>query len=140
MTVLNTGSCLCEAVKYELHGKPVKCAVCHCDSCQQFSGSVFMANCWFKQNEFKIVCGRDSIQTYDERATVSGLTMKRSFCRICGSSLFQQTAQLQELGLVSVTSGTMDDRSDAQPTLEVWCRNRRQWLTLDHNGDKYETQ
>jgi hypothetical protein len=50
MTVLNTGSCLCEAVKYELLGKPVKCAVCHCDSCQQFSGSAFMANCWYKQD------------------------------------------------------------------------------------------
>jgi len=96
--------------------------------------------CTNRGQDFKIVHGRDAISTYDERGTVSGLIMKRSFCKICGSSLFQQTAQLQEAGLVSVASGTMDDRSDAQPTLEVWCRNRRQWLTLDHQGEKLEAQ
>ncbi|KAL3456258.1 Mss4-like protein [Aspergillus heterothallicus] len=140
MPTLNTGCCLCEAVRYELYGEPVKCAVCHCDSCQQFSGSVFMANCWYKQDDFKIVRGRDAIQTYDERGTNSGLTMKRGFCKICGSSLFQQTAQLQEAGIVAVTSGTMHDRSDVQPTLEIWCQNRRKWLSLGHKGEKLETQ
>lgn len=45
----NFGSCLCEAVKFKLYGKPLQCAVCHCDSCQQFSGSAFMVNCWYRK-------------------------------------------------------------------------------------------
>ncbi|KAL4876830.1 Mss4-like protein [Aspergillus karnatakaensis] len=136
----NFGTCLCEAVKYELYGKPEKCSICHCDSCQQFSGSAFIANCWYKNENFKIVHGHDSIQTYNERGTNSGQVLTRSFCKVCGSSLFQQTADLREAGLVSVASGTMDDRSDAQPTLEVWCRNRRNWLKIEHSGKKLETQ
>ncbi|KAL4789501.1 Mss4-like protein [Aspergillus venezuelensis] len=136
----NFGTCLCEAVKYELHGKPVKCAVCHCNSCQQFSGSVMMANCWYKEENFKIVRGLESVQTFHEKGTTTGGTMKRSFCKICGSSLFQQTAQLQKDGIISVTSGTMDNRSDAQPGLEVWCSNKRTWLTLEHQGEKFNRQ
>lgn len=46
----NAGSCLCEAVKFKLYGRPLQCAVCHCDSCQQFSGSAFMVNCWYRQD------------------------------------------------------------------------------------------
>ncbi|KAL2840015.1 Mss4-like protein [Aspergillus pseudodeflectus] len=140
MEPITTGGCLCEAVKYALYGKPVKSAVCHCESCQQFSGSVLMANCWFKEDRFKIIRGHDAIQTYNEPAAASGQSIMRSFCRICGSSLFQRTPQLQEAGLISVTSGTMDDRSGTEPTLEIWCRNRRSWLSLDHKGEKYETQ
>ncbi|KAL4804168.1 Mss4-like protein [Aspergillus unguis] len=135
-----SGSCLCQAVKYELLGKPIKCAVCHCDSCQKFSGSAFIANCWYKEENVNIVQGHDSIQTYHEQGTASGKPMKRSFCRACGSSLFQQTAALQEAGIISVASGTIDDRTDAQPSLEAWCSNRREWVAVDHQGEKLDTQ
>ncbi|KAL4907081.1 hypothetical protein BDW74DRAFT_150193 [Aspergillus multicolor] len=136
----NSGSCVCGALRYELYGKPIKSAICHCNSCQQFSGSVFMANCWYKEENFKIIRGEDSVQTYDEQGTTTGGTMKRSFCRICGSSLFQQTVDLQKANIISVTSGTMSDRSDCQPGLEVWCSNRRHWVSLQHQGEKLDRQ
>ncbi|BCS30734.1 GFA family protein [Aspergillus puulaauensis] len=135
----NAGSCLCEAVKFKLYGKPLQCAVCHCDSCQQFSGSAFMVNCWYNQENVQIVRG-DTLATFHEGGTSSGSTMRRSFCRACGSSVFQQTGDLYEAGIVSVASGTMLDRSEAIPSLEVWCRNRRPWLALTHSGETKETQ
>lgn len=66
--------------------------------------------------------------------------MRRSFCKACGSSVFQQTGDLYEAGIVSVASGTMLDRLEAIPSLEVWCRNRRPWLALTHSGETKETQ
>lgn len=38
------GSCLCGAVKYTVSGDPKNSVLCHCDSCQKVTGSVFMAN------------------------------------------------------------------------------------------------
>ncbi|KAL4978168.1 Mss4-like protein [Aspergillus desertorum] len=121
----NSGSCLCGAVQSSLYGKPLNSAVCHCNSCQRFSGSAFIANCWYKDEIVKITRGHDSIQTYNEQGTTTGQAMKRSFCETCGSCLFQQTAELQKQNANSVASGTMDDRSACQPRLEAWCANRR---------------
>ncbi|KAL4816241.1 Mss4-like protein [Aspergillus spinulosporus] len=136
----NSGSCLCGAVQYLLYGKPLNSAVCHCDSCQQFTGSAFVANCWYKEENVKLTRGDDSIQTYNEQGTTTGQIMKRSFCKTCGSSLFMQTAELRKQNVISVTSGTMDDRTDCQPGLEVWCANRRGWVTLNHQGERLERQ
>ncbi|KAL6233716.1 hypothetical protein BDW75DRAFT_214404 [Aspergillus navahoensis] len=136
----NSGSCLCGAVQYSLYGKPLNSAVCHCNSCQRFSGSAFIANCWYNEQNFKITRGYDSIQTYHEQGTTTGQTMKRSFCKTCGSSLFQQTAGLKKQNVISVASGTMDDRSDCQPCSEFWCANRRGWVTLEHQGERLDTQ
>ncbi|CBF83908.1 GFA family protein [Aspergillus nidulans FGSC A4] len=136
----NSGSCLCGAVQYLLYGKPLNSAVCHCDSCQQFTGSAFVANCWYKEENVKLTRGHDSVQTYDEQGTTTGQIMKRSFCKTCGSSLFMQTAELRKQNVISVTSGTMDDRTDCQPGLEVWCANRRGWVTLNHQGVRLERQ
>ncbi|KAL5001078.1 Mss4-like protein [Aspergillus recurvatus] len=136
----NSGSCLCGAVQYSRYGNPLSSVVCHCNSCQRFSGSAFIANCWYTEQNLKITRGHDSIQTYHEQGTTSGQTMKRSFCKTCGSSLFQQTAELQKQNVISVASGTMDDRSDCQPCLEVWCVNRRGWVALEHQGEKLDKQ
>lgn len=34
-----TGGCLCGAVRYEIKGKPVVVARCHCEECQKISGA-----------------------------------------------------------------------------------------------------
>lgn len=31
---------------------------------------------------------------------------------------------------VAVTAGTLDDRSDIKPTVEVWCEHRQPWVGL----------
>lgn len=35
---------------------------------------------------------------------------------------------MDQLGAVSVTSGTIDDHAGLRPTMEVWERSRRDWL------------
>ena len=33
-------------------------------------------------------------------------------------------------GVVAVKAGTLDDKSDVHPTVEVWCVDRQPWVTL----------
>lgn len=42
------GSCLCEAVNFELTGEPFRYAICHCYNCKVSGGGGFMANAFFK--------------------------------------------------------------------------------------------
>ena len=39
-----TGKCLCGQISYEVLGKPVYCALCHCVNCKRWTGSGSM---WF---------------------------------------------------------------------------------------------
>ncbi|PKY01783.1 DUF636 domain protein [Aspergillus campestris IBT 28561] len=140
MTASKTGSCLCGAVKYTITGVPEHYYLCHCNSCQKATGSAFGANCWYKQSELQITQGNHSITTYQDKTTESGNALQRSFCTTCGSNLFIGNDAMDKLGAVSVTSGTIDDQSGLRPTLEVWGRGRREWLSPVEGADGKDTQ
>ena len=38
------GQCLCGAVKVTVIGKPAVCAICHCNSCRHWTGSMMLVN------------------------------------------------------------------------------------------------
>lgn len=49
-TTKTTGSCLCNAVTYELTGKAHMKILCHCSMCKKATGSCFMANWWYAKD------------------------------------------------------------------------------------------
>ncbi|KKK26310.1 hypothetical protein P175DRAFT_0533432 [Aspergillus ochraceoroseus IBT 24754] len=142
MASTNSGSCLCGAVQYQLLDAPEKCVICYCESCQKSTGSVCMANCLFKRENLEITHGQGALATYEDRATSSGQALQRSFCSICGSCLFVQNEISERNGIIAVTSGTINDRSGLQPTLEYWCQRRRSWLQPGgiEGSERRETQ
>ncbi|PLN81882.1 DUF636 domain protein [Aspergillus taichungensis] len=140
MTASKTGSCLCGAVKYTITGVPQHFYLCHCKSCQKSNGSAFAANCWYKQSELQLLQGHNSITTYQDKSPESGNPLERSFCTTCGSNLFIKNETMDQLGAVSVTSGTIDDQADLRPTMEVWERARREWLNPVEGALRKETQ
>ncbi|PLB46544.1 DUF636 domain protein [Aspergillus steynii IBT 23096] len=140
MTSIKSGSCLCKAIQYQLTAPPDQMFVCHCNNCQKSSGSVFMANCIFQKDQLQIIQGHDSLRTYHDSSTRSGSTLERSFCAICGSSLFVCQHTGEPVQHLAVTSGTIDQREDLHPTIEVWERDRRPWLSPVEGIPKMQTQ
>jgi hypothetical protein len=49
------GHCLCGAVSYTIHGKPIRMAQCHCKDCQRASGTGHMSLAFFKKDDVAIV-------------------------------------------------------------------------------------
>ncbi|KAF9894847.1 hypothetical protein FE257_004468 [Aspergillus nanangensis] len=124
-----SGSCLCGTVKFQLTGDPQSCFVCHCTSCQKITGSAFSANCWYKQDQLDLIQGEESIKSHGDSETASGHTLTRSFCSTCGSNLFLRHSLMDASGMISVTSGTIDNRDNLSPSVEFFCRNKRGWLS-----------
>lgn len=111
--IFRTGGCLCGAVRYQVHGEPYKSGLCHCADCRKVTGSSFLAYADWRPGQFSVE---------GDFATYNG----RSFCRQCGSRLFNLDRTGAEIYL-----GTLDDAPNAiKPQVEGWCRRREPWLPV----------
>ncbi|MGQ0485522.1 MAG: GFA family protein [Hyphomicrobiales bacterium] len=78
---MKTGSCLCGAVKYEVHGPLRNVIACHCEQCRKQTGT-YMSATAAKDGDWKIVEGR-GLKWYRSSGKA-----RRGFCGECGSVLF----------------------------------------------------
>lgn len=120
-----TGQCLCGAVTYSISGDPVATAVCHCHRCQRQSGSAFSVNVIVLPDQFAVTGPLKAHTETDESGDT--VFVQRKFCGECGSAIVSEMVQA---GTVAVKAGTLHDRSDIAPNVEVWCTDRQPWVDL----------
>jgi hypothetical protein len=78
---MKTGSCLCGAVQYEVHGPLRNVIACHCEQCRKQTGT-YMSATAAKDEDLKVTNAR-GLKWYR-----SSETARRGFCGECGSVLF----------------------------------------------------
>ncbi len=78
---MKTGSCLCGAVQYEVHGPLRNVVACHCEQCRKQTGT-YMSATAAKDEDLKVTDAR-GLKWYR-----SSKTARRGFCGECGSVLF----------------------------------------------------
>jgi hypothetical protein len=101
---VNTGRCLCGAVRYEIAGRLRDVLICHCAECRRWHGhvSAFTA------------AARDELVFVEQRglrwtdSPDSDARARRGFCGECGSSLFGDAPARDT---ISIAAGTLDDAS-----------------------------
>ena len=101
-------------------------AVCHCEHCQRQSGGAFSTNVVVAPDQLTI---SGDIATYEDRGrTGDDVYVLRRFCRNCGSPIVSVLVGRPEI--VAVKAGTLDDRKDLQPVVQVWCDDKQPWVDL----------
>lgn len=96
---MKTGSCLCGAVAYEIHGPLDDILICHCTQCRKQTGHYWAStHCADKDLKFTKSDGLKWFQSSD--------IAKRGFCKECGSTLFWKT--IPDNGVTSISAGTID--------------------------------
>ena len=69
------------------------------------------------------------LKTYEERGELGDdVYVRRKFCPNCGSPIVSELAKTA--GVLAVKAGSLDDRSDVSPNVEVWCVDRQPWVSL----------
>ena len=76
--------CQCGSLLAITSGEPIRVSVCHCITCQQRTGSVFAANCYFEKSFVRIEGGAKSYA----RSAESGREVRNFFCPDCGTTLY----------------------------------------------------
>ena len=125
------GSCLCNAIQYEIHGELGQAMMCHCSKCRKANGSAFAVNAVVKTAEFQITAGKEFVSEFESTPGVF-----RSFCKQCGSPLVsRRTAQPE---LLRLRIGTLDTPVDVKPSAHIFVGSKAEWDHIHDDIPQYE--
>lgn len=119
-TEVYPGSCLCGAIRFELHGAPTDLAHCHCRMCQKAHGATFATYALVPHAAFRFTAGEERLVTYRSSDLAS-----RTFCAQCGSSLQYLPDGHDTFGLAVAA---FDRPLEPQPVREFCTESRIDWL------------
>lgn len=126
MTAPYSGSCLCGAITYRVHGGLRDVIACHCHQCRKTSGN-FVAASAALRSELEIV----GAPVWFE----SSSTAKRGFCGTCGSNLFWDGGGDK----ISIFAGTLDGAPDIQLAAHIYCADKGSWYEINDDLPKADT-
>ena len=123
-TTNHGGECYCGDIRYRISGEPVIQLYCFCEDCHSITGSDgYHSGYMVKESDFHLERGTPATH---EELSKEGRTIKRYYCRKCGSDLWAQT----NLGLLSVSAGTFDDPSVFHSTKKVFVHDAPDWARV----------
>lgn len=133
MSNVQTGGCLCGAVRYEVGSPTDRIVQCHCRNCQKVSGAGASANILVDTDQLKITQGEPKIfvDTAD-----SGQKLSRAFCAQCGSSLYSQRHNM--MNKIVLKAGSLDETPDAKIVMNIWTQSARPWVLTDPEVTSYD--
>lgn len=114
------GSCYCSAVKYEIDGRLLMFANCHCPDCRKFTGSTFSSVLVTESEGFKVTAGQDNLVPFE-----SSPGKQRCFCKTCGCHVFSRVDYRP--GMTFVRAGSLDDDPQMRPQSHFWTSVKAPW-------------
>jgi hypothetical protein len=120
MSNRNYGSCLCDAISFEIDGDFESFYLCHCQYCRKDTGSAHAANLFSSTAKLKWISGEEKISTFNLPST----RHNKSFCSICGSAL---PNVLKGGKLLIVPAGCLDSEISIKPNAHIFVASKAGW-------------
>jgi hypothetical protein len=118
-----SGSCYCGAVRFTARFPTRFVAHCHCRNCQRAHGAPMVTWAGVVDERFRLESGEAELIAY---ATDTGAT--RSFCRVCGTTLFYRSPRWP--GEVHVAAVNFDGPLDREPQAHVYADRAPSWCPM----------
>ena len=119
------GKCHCGNISYQAEIDPDQVYICHCTDCQSISGSPFRWAVNIPKENFRLLSG--SPKTYVKYAE-SGDENHQVFCPDCASPIYS-TSSRDDWKSFNLRLGTVRQRADLEPKLQVWHRSAQTWVS-----------
>lgn len=115
-----TGSCLCGAVRYEVHGPLRPVIACHCSQCRKTSGN-YVAGTAARRADIIVLEDR-GLKWYrsSERA-------RRGFCAECGGNLFWAMVDAEHWGIMA---GTIDPPTGLATAMHICVADKSDYVVI----------
>ncbi|SMQ50425.1 unnamed protein product [Zymoseptoria tritici ST99CH_3D7] len=86
-----TGTCLCGSITVTITDSELftkkRGHLCHCANCRKVAGSYVASNLMIEEEKVKIEDRDGTLKTYEDKATLSGGSVFRSFCSTDGNPI-----------------------------------------------------
>lgn len=116
--------CQCGSLLAITSGEPIRVSVCHCITCQQRTGSVFAANCYFEKSFVRIEGGAKSYA----RSAESGREVRNFFCPDCGTTLYWEADAAPDVYGMAV--GAFNNPGLPPPAFSSWEQSKHSWVNV----------
>ncbi len=126
-----TGKCLCEKIKYEIHGALGPIYNCHCSKCRRWHGAAFRTRASVKKDQFKWVSGEDLLSYYKSSDDVT-----KTFCSQCGSCLI--TTYLSYPDIIGLPLGGIEQDPGNRPIGHIFVASKAPWFEITDDLPQYE--
>lgn len=128
------GGCHCGNLSYEAEIDSDRISVCHCTDCQALSGSAYRVTAHSVPGAFKMLSGEPSIYI---KIGTSGAKRPQAFCPNCGAQIYS-TSLGDEPKVYNIRIGTIRQRAQLLPTVQIWSRSALPWLDNLSDVPKFE--
>ena len=117
---MNTGGCLCGAVRYEVTGPLTQVTYCHCSMCRRWHGHVGAYT----------AADRDAFRLTEPRGLrwhASSAKARRGFCGECGSSVLFDEDGLPKMG---ICAGTLDEPTGIREKAHIYTASKGDYYAI----------
>lgn len=130
---MHAGSCLCGAVRYEIHGELGPITVCHCRKCRKANGSAFSAVAPFSRQHLRLISGDHALAEFESSPGVH-----RVFCSGCGAQLYSRRVALPDL--LRLRLGTLDTALAGKPSRHIFVAHKAEWFDIADDAPQFPEQ
>ncbi|OXE36122.1 MAG: aldehyde-activating protein [Phenylobacterium zucineum] len=117
---MQSGGCLCGAVRFEVSGELTPPDACHCSQCRKQSGH-YWASTDVKRADL-MVQGSDQVTWFQSSPKV-----RRGFCKVCGSFLFWDPPHRDSL---AVAMGAFDGPTGTHLHMHIFTADKGDYYDI----------
>jgi hypothetical protein len=128
---MHAGSCLCGAVRYEVHGELGPITVCHCRKCRKANGSAFNAVAPIARADLRLLGGKDALTEFESSPGVH-----RVFCSGCGAQLYSRRDATPDM--LRLRLGTLDTPVNATPGQHIFTAYKAEWYAIPDDAPQFQ--
>jgi len=126
------GSCLCDAVRFEVDIKPDVMVNCHCSRCRLSRGSAHATNLFVQGSGFHWIRGEEQVANY-KLPTARGFAT--AFCMTCGSLLPRVSPAAAR---INIPTGVLDTDPGLTPRLHIYVGSKAPWFEITDDLPQFE--
>ncbi len=129
MSDVTGGRCLCGNLQFELRGRRLWVAHCHCDSCRRNTGSAIATFVGYRKEQLTYTRG-------ERRFYQSSPGVRRGFCGDCGTPMTYEADRCPDE--VHLYISTINNPAAFKPQLHVFFAERIPWMELADDLPRYD--
>ena len=129
------GSCLCGAIRFEFTKPTGPFELCHCARCRKVTGSAFFSGLYVRIEDFRLIEGKELINTYEAPILREPPAYRASFCSRCGSPVPNPAASS---GLVEIPASLLDDDPEIKPDKHIFVELKSPWFGITDDLPQYD--